>query len=70
VPRVREPPTGHQTVEMRVQQQRLTPGMQRRDDARTGAQIFLVTAPLVKRLVHRGKQQLRHRGDVGQPEVI
>jgi hypothetical protein len=55
---------------MRVQQQRLTPGMQRRDDARTGAQIFLVTAPLVKRLVHRGKQQLRHRGDVGQPEVI
>jgi hypothetical protein len=55
---------------MRVQQQRLTPGMQRGDDARTGAQILLVAEQLVKRLVHRGKQQLCHRGNVGQPEVI
>jgi len=68
VPRVGEPTARHQTVEMRMHHQRLTPGMERGDEARTGAQILRVAKKFVQRRVHRGKQQVGHRSHIRQSQ--
>jgi hypothetical protein len=63
-------PAGHQTVNMRMQEQCLRPRVQRRDNPGRGSQVLRIPQQGPKRVVDAGKQQLRHDRHIAQPEVI
>jgi hypothetical protein len=53
---------------LRVQHPRLTPGVERHDEARLGPQIVHITQELIQRLADYGKEQLSHHADVRQAQ--
>jgi hypothetical protein len=55
---------------VRVQDQRLTPGVQRREDARLCPKIHGVRQQGTQGVADRLKQQRRHHRDVGQPQRV
>jgi hypothetical protein len=65
-----QPTAGDQTMEMWMQHQGLTPGMQRREDARLRPKILGVRQQGPQGVADRLKQQRRHHRDVGQPQRV
>jgi hypothetical protein len=53
-----------------MEEQRLGPGVERRDDAGLGSQVLRIPQQGAERVVDAGKQQLRHDRDIAQPEII
>ena len=68
-PRTGATPTGHQTVEMRMEAPRLAPRVPRGEDAGHRSEIVLLVESLQQRVAHTGTQERRHHGDVGPPQV-
>ena len=63
-------PPCDEAVHVRVQDQRLTPGVQRREDARLCPKILGVRQQGAQGVADRLKQQRRHHRDVGQPQRV
>jgi hypothetical protein len=63
-------PPRDQAVHVRMQHQRLTPGVQGRDHPRLGTEILGVRQQGEQRLPHGLQQQCAHHGHVGQPQRI
>jgi hypothetical protein len=63
-----QPTSGNQAVHVRVQDQRLTPGVQGRNDAGLGIEILWVRQQGDQGSPHSLKQQGRHHLDIGQPQ--
>jgi hypothetical protein len=57
-------------MQVRRQEQRLGPGVQRRDDPGLGSQVLRIPQQGDERVVDTGKQQRHHHGDIAEPEVI
>jgi hypothetical protein len=55
---------------VRVQDQRLTPGVQRREEARLCPKILGVRQQGTQGVADRLQQQRRHHRDVGQPQQV
>src|SRR4051794_3208424 len=54
----REPPAWNDTVEMRMEQKILSPGVQNAEEADVGAQVFGIASDLQKRLRHSPEQEV------------
>ena len=54
----REPSAWNDTVEMRMEQKILSPGVQNAEEADVGAQVFRIASDLQKRLRHSTEQEV------------
>ena len=65
-----QPATRHQTVDMRVQNQGLTPRVQRREDARLRPEILRGCQQRAQGVAHGLQQQRGHPRHVGEPHRV